>query len=671
MKILLLLTSSDEIINLFESAGSDEYIVLATDNLKKGGDLILTEQVHIITVDVTISENISSWIRRYGHIPGLIWLGILPQGMPPQDMPKKELEYQSIFHGTLHTPLVPESISREVSNILNKHKLSGRPRHQSPLLSQFPAPFPDIYQDRYNQQKSYLPSFEPLEKAVALARTFTASFDLDKLANLFLDGVMDVLAVSRASILLYDPEDEAFRIKAFRGLHPDITSRLSLNSDSGMVLWLSSRGRILRRDKSEEDFSHPNILERALDEMETLQAIVSIPVMYEGKLICILNLDYKITGESYDRTELEKLFILSNYFGKSVEDVYNHRKICYQKNYIQKILERMGSGVITINDGGKIIIFNPRAGEILKVSGRDMLGKSTQSLPEPLSNLITETIKEGKVCRKHEIIIEKEGIFLEVDSYGLYGPKGELIGGVLLLDDISAKKELSMEKKKGDTLQTLNSLAGRMAHELRNPLVAVRTFTQLLKERFNDPEFQDFFYNTVTEEVDKLNNLIEKLVAFVNPIEYKFEELEISEIMDNCLEALLKEYKISDIRLIKNYRRTDIKVRADKFHIVKAFSYILQNSLDGISPDGTLTINFEYLPKDANINVTIKDDSRVIPLEDLENIFDPFYSSSVREVWLGFPLSHKIIEDHGGKIHINSSPGQGTLISVRLPVITQ
>lgn len=663
MKILLLLTSSDEIINLFESAGSDEYIVIATDNLKKGGDLILTEQVHIITVDVTISENISSWIRRYGHTPGLIWLGILPPGIS-----KEYLEYQSIFHGTLHTPLVPETISREVSNILNKHKLSGRPRHQSTFL----APLPDVYQDRYNiQQKSSLPSFEPLEKAVALARTFTASFDLDKLANLFLDGVMDVLAVSRASLLLYDPEDEAYRIKAFRGLHPEITSKLSLNSDSGMVLWLSSRGRILRRDKSEEDFSHPNILERALDEMETLQAIVSIPVMYEGKLICILNLDYKITGESYNRTELEKLFVLSNYFGKSVEDIYNHRKICYQKDYIHKILDRMGSGVITVNDREKIIIFNPRAGEILKVSGRDMLGKSTQSLPEPLSNLITETIKEGKVCRKHEIIIEKEGIFLEVDSYGLYGPKGEFIGGVLLLEDISAKKELSMEKKKGDTLQTLNSLAGRMAHELRNPLVAVRTFTQLLKERFNDPEFQDFFYNTVTEEVDKLNNLIEKLVAFVNPIEYKFEVLEISEIMDKCLEALLKEYKISDIRLIKNYRRTDIKVRADKSHILKAFSYILQNSLDGISPDGTLTISIEYLPKDATINVTIKDESRVIPQEDLENIFDPFYSSSVREVWLGFPLSHKIIEDHGGKIHINSSPGNGTIISVRLPVITQ
>ncbi len=662
MKILLLLTSSDEMVNLFEKGGSDEYIVLATDNLKKGADLILTEQVHIIALDITISDNIPLWIKRYGHIPGLIWLGILPPGVSKESL-EFQGEYQSIFHETLHTPLVPEAISKEVSNILQKYKLSGRLRNSLHA--------PNSYQERYNiQEKNSISSFESLEKAVALARTFTASFDLDKLANLFLDGVMEVLAVSRGSLLLFDPEDEVYRIKAFRGLHPDITSRVSLSSDSGMVSWLSSRGRILRRDNSEKEFSHQNIPEHAFNEMETLQAIVSIPVMYEGKLICILNLDYKVTGEAYSRTELEKLFVLSNYFGRTVEDIYNHQKVCYQKEYIQKILEKMGSGVITVNDREKIIIFNPRAEEILKRSSRDMLGKSAQSLPEPLGNLIKATIREGKVYRKHEIIIEKEGVFLEVDSYGLYDPKGKFIGGVLLLDDISAKKELSIEKKKGDTLQTLNSLAGRMAHELRNPLVAVRTFTQLLKERFNDPEFQDFFYNTVTEEVEKLNNLIEKLVAFVNPIEYKFEVLEISEIMDECLESLLKEYKISDIRLNKNYKKEMFKIRADSIQIHKAFSYILQNSFDSIPPDGTLTISFEYLPKDAII-ITIKDNFRVIPQEDLENIFDPCYTSSVREVWLGFPLSHKIIEDHGGRLYISSTPGQGTVISVQLPVITQ
>lgn len=662
MKILLLLTSSDEIINRFESSVSDEYIVLATDNLDKGADLILTEQVYIIAVDIKISDKISLWLKRYAHIPGLIWLGILPP-----DISKEGLEYHSIFHEVLYTPLLPEVISKEVSNILHRHKLSEKLRHK-----RFS---PNIYPERLMvPEKNIMSSFEPLEKAVALARTFTASFDLDKLTNLFLDGVMDVLAVSRASLLLFDQEEEAFRIKAVRGLHPDITSRVTLSSESGMVLWLSARGRILRRDNSEEDIGHTNIFERALNEMEILQAIISVPVMYEGKLICILNLDYKITGESYTRTELEKLFVLSNYFGKTLHDIYNYNKVCYQKEYIQKILDKMGSGVITVDDRERIIIFNPRAEEILNLNRRDLIGKSVDSLPEHLSNLsglVRETLKQGNACNKKEIILEKEAIALEVDSYGLYGMKGELIGGVLLLDDISTRRELNKEKKKGDTLQTLNSLAGRMAHELRNPLVAVRTFTELLKERFNDPEFQDFFYNTVVQEVDKLNNLIEKLVAFVNPIEYKFDTLDIGDIMDKCLESVTTDYKISDIRLVKNYKRGVFRVKADAIQLSKAFSYILQNSFNSISPDGMLSIGIESFQKDATITVTIKDNTRLIPKTDLERIFDPFYTSSLREVWLGIPLSQKIIEDHGGRININSNPNQGTIISVLLPVITQ
>jgi len=102
-----------------------------------------------------------------------------------------------------------------------------------------------------------------------------------------------------------------------------MSSKLYLSSDSGMVLWLSARGRILRRDRIEGDIEHKNILDRALREMAVLQSVVSIPIMYDGKLLSILNLDSKITGEPYGSSELEKVFVLSNYFGKAIQDIGN------------------------------------------------------------------------------------------------------------------------------------------------------------------------------------------------------------------------------------------------------------------------------------------------------------------------------------------------------------
>jgi signal transduction histidine kinase len=227
---------------------------------------------------------------------------------------------------------------------------------------------------------------------------------------------------------------------------------------------------------------------------------------------------------------------------------------------------------------------------------------------------------------------------------------------------------LSREKRRGETLQVFNELIGRMAHELRNPLVAVRTFTQLMKDRYNDKDFQEFFYTTVTGEVEKLNNLIEKLIAFVHPIEYKFETVDMGELMDKTLESILKDQKTSDLRLIKNYAHGIFKLSADKAQLGKAFSYILQNSLIAMNSGGTLTVNVESLLKDAMIKVSIKDTGRGIPQEDIERAFDPFYTTPEKGIGLGLPLSQKIIEDHKGKVTIESAPNQGTSLTVLLPI---
>lgn len=657
MRILLLITSSDELVGRFQAGLSDEYIVLVAESLEKGADLIRTEQVNMIAVDITLSERTALWLEKYRTIPGILWIAVVPSNIPAEDLDR----YYEMFHEIVFTPLSRERLNTAIRKARERQEILSEIKHLR-LLS-------TTYAGRYaGAGETPQLSFEPLEKAVALSRTFTANFDLDRLINLFLDAVIDVIGVSRVSLLLFNEEDDVYRIKASRGLNTQLTSKLYLSSDSGMVLWLSARGRILRRDRVEGDMAHKNILARALREMEVLQSIVSIPIMYDGKLLCILNLDSKITGESYNNIELERIFALSNYFGKAIQDIYNYHRVCYQKEYIQKILERMRSGVITVNGREEIIIFNPKAEEILKRKAVDLTGRTAESLPQPIANVIKETVRQRKAYRKHEIVSEEEGLYLEVDTYGLYDIAGVLIGGVALLDDISARKELNKEKKKGESLQILNELVGRMAHELRNPLVAVRTFTQLMKDRYNDPEFQDFFYTTVTGEVEKLNNLIEKLIAFVHPIEYKFDVVDMGEVLDKSLESVLKGLKMTDFHIIKNYTPGVFRLRADNTQICKAFSFILQNSFNAMVSGGTMTINVETLSRDAMLKVSVKDTGRGIALEDIGRVFDPFYTTPEKGVGLGLPLSQKIIEEHGGKVTINSILNQGTTLTVLLPI---
>lgn len=564
MELLLLITSSADLINSFQSALSDTDIILTADSIKKGSLLLQEEHISVIAVDVAISDNIQEFTGKYRSSSDTRLIGIVPFNLPEEELDK----YYNTFDEIIYTPLSQTGVRATLRKIRERHNILDNVRnlcHTSNRLRYQHQPAEDTIQS----------SLKHLEKAIELSKTFTLNnFDLDKMLNMFVDTLLDTTGVGRASILLSEMKEDVFRIRCSRGLSSDFASKLHLSSESSIVLWLSASGRILKRNTSDPEHSEQqNILNSALREMKMLHAAVAIPIVNEGKLLGMLNLDNKITGMPFTNTELERIFILATYLGKAIRDIYHYQSICAQKESIQKILEQIES--------------------------------------------------------------EK-------------------------------RKEIN-EEKTDDSPRIFNELVGRMSHELRNPLVSIRTFTQLMKERYNDPEFKDFFFTTVTGEVEKLNGLVEKLIAFTHPIEYKFNMVDIAKVLDDSILAVTRNIKQSEFRIIRNYKRDIINLQADKVQLVKAFSHLIQNSLNAMTSGGSLTIDVDWIEENEACSIIIKDTGRGIPPEDLDKIFDPFYTTPEKGVGLGLPLSKKIIEGHGGKITVSSVPNQGTAITVILP----
>ena len=564
MELLLLITSSADIISRFQSALSDTYIILTADNLKKGSVLLLNEHIAIIAVDVTISDNIHDVTGRFRSSSDIRLIGIVPFDISEDELDK----HFNIFDDIIYTPLSQSGVRATLRKIKERLNILDNMRN----LGQTSTPLRSHHQLAEDTIQS---SFQHLEKAIELSRTFSLNnFDLDKMLNMFIDTLMDTTGVGRASILLSDMEEDIYRIQCSRGLSSDFTSKLRLSSESSIVLWLSASGRILKRNSADLEYKdQQNILYSALREMKMLHSAVTIPIVNEGKLLGILNLDNKITGIPFNNSELERIFVLATYLGKAIRDIYHYQSICAQKEYIQKILEQLES----------------------------------------------------------------------------------------------EKREVVKEEKSDESPRIFNELVGRMSHELRNPLVSIRTFTQLMKERYNDPEFKDFFFTTVTGEVEKLNGLVEKLIAFTHPIEYKFSMVDIGKVLDDSILAVTRNIKQSEFRIIRNYKRDIILLRADKVQLGKAFSHIIQNSLNSMESGGTLTIDVDRIQDNETCCISIKDTGKGIPQEDIDKIFDPFYTTPEKGVGLGLPLSRKIIEGHGGKITVSSMMNQGTTLIVTLP----
>jgi len=224
---------------------------------------------------------------------------------------------------------------------------------------------------------------------------------------------------------------------------------------------------------------------------------------------------------------------------------------------------------------------------------------------------------------------------------------------------------LREEVQKTEKLKAISTLAAGMAHEIKNPLTSIKTFTEYLPKKFNEPEFISKFHTIVANSVDSINNIVQQLLHFSKPDVLKLEKLHIHELLSNTLTFLSNDFVKKDIKIYKDYTQTPV-VEADYVQLKQVFLNILLNAIDAMPSGGKIFI--EIVPKlDDEILIKIKDTGKGISKEDLKHIFDPFFTKKEFGTGLGLSVVHGIIEKHRGKIRVNSRIHKGTEFNITLP----
>src|SRR6266540_6046592 len=222
--------------------------------------------------------------------------------------------------------------------------------------------------------------------AKEFAKALAAGFDLPRVLDLFLDAVSEMARPSRSAILLAEEEHRQYRVRASRGLAPHLVDSVTLSADSGLPLWLMAEGRLIQIEEAHGRATDPAAREIAR-EMAVLQAVVAIPLLAHGELVGILLLGQRITGGAYTRRDTETLFSLASPLATAIRDIRVHHQLQYQKEFTERILQRMSSGVITIGPEQRVVIMNRRAEEILGMAAKDVLNRDLRALPSPLGDL--------------------------------------------------------------------------------------------------------------------------------------------------------------------------------------------------------------------------------------------------------------------------------------------
>ncbi len=225
--------------------------------------------------------------------------------------------------------------------------------------------------------------------------------------------------------------------------------------------------------------------------------------------------------------------------------------------------------------------------------------------------------------------------------------------------------------QRADRLASLGTLTAGLAHEIRNPLVAIKTFTQLLPERLDDEEFRNQFLTIASGEVDRISMLVNELLDFARPSDPRLEFEDINNILDGMILLISTETKKKHINMIKNYTPNLPPIKIDREQIKQVFLNILLNSIEATLEKGEITVktrSFEKSGGESYIQIEVTDTGRGIPAEHLEDIFTPFFTTKDKGSGLGLSISHQIIQDHRGYMDVESELNKGTSFFINLPL---
>ena len=232
-------------------------------------------------------------------------------------------------------------------------------------------------------------------------------------------------------------------------------------------------------------------------------------------------------------------------------------------------------------------------------------------------------------------------------------------------------EDILIKKETAERLASLGYVAAGLAHEIKNPLVSIKTLAQLLPERFDDAEFREQFTSIAISEIDRIVCIVSDLLNFAKSSEPEFAQVDIRKLIDEVILLLSVRTDESGIVVVKRFPEHIPSVYGDKAQLKQLLLNLLLNSLEAAQKGGAITVSLttgNHGLEVENIIIKITDTGTGIESENLIHIFEPFFTTKGKGTGLGLSICKRIVSRHGGNIFVDSVHKQGTTVTVELPV---
>jgi len=369
------------------------------------------------------------------------------------------------------------------------------------------------------------------------------------------------------------------------------------------------------------------------------------------------------------------LVLLGIYVIFKLQETYIVKKTLNEmKDYTAKLLETMDNAVVSIDNNGIIKTFNRKSEEIFGRKKGEVINRDCQKVLNLRVNgecILKKCLLENKNVDQ-EVILEEEGLkkkILEVSTSFLTDESDERTGLVAVIRDVTEIKNLNEEIARNKRLAALGKLSAGIAHEIRNPLSSIRGLAQFVSNSFskNDERREDL--NTIIQEVDRLNNLVIQVLDYARVKKLNITSFPLNNFINDIIELFKREVTNKQIKFDIDLSPDISMIQADKDQIRQILMNIIINAIQAIPEEGEIKIKAEkvFIRGNPTIKLVVEDNGIGIAAQDLNQIFDPFFSTKEQGSGLGLSIVYKLVESHRGEIRVESKEGKGTKFIIILP----
>jgi two-component system, NtrC family, sensor kinase len=524
----------------------------------------------------------------------------------------------------------------------------------------------------------YRTRYDYRQTLVDFGRELSAETDLDKMLTAVVDRLSRTLLVDRMAIFLADTESSA----TF-----NLAKSFGMQQTSGLDLSFLS---VQRPETGEGHLFFENthsVPREAADGQDTIARLdlnYYIPCRAQKSTVAFLGLGKTVEGDFLSSEDVELLETVADYLAIAIQNgrlyasleqkVSQYERL---KDFNENIVESINVGVLAVDLNDRVESWNSQMEVMYALPRRQALNRSLGEIFPP--EFVVEFSRVRQSPGIHNLykfrmpVPTGETRTVNVAIAPLVTKKFSVMGRLIIMDDITERVELEAQLSQADKLSSIGLLAAGVAHEVNTPLAVISSYAQMLAKQVQGDEKKSTVLDKITRQTFRASEIVNNLLNFSRTSGTEFTEVDVNRVIADTLSLLEHQFKTAKVRVEDDLAPHLPPIQGNPGRLQQVFLNLFLNAKDAMPEGGTLRI---ATSNGDGVSVAVSDSGKGIAQEHIQRIYDPFFTTKnvpqngqKRGTGLGLSVTYGIIQEHAGKIRVESAPNEGTTFYLDFPLL--